>query len=422
MKTRVSCQSLDYRGYGIVKDLGKVGFIKGLLPGEEAIIKITLDKKNYFEGEIVNLLTRSKDRSNHEILYDNNSLIHLESLKQLDFQKEITLETFIRSGIANFKKEEIIHNEMFFNYRNKALFFVINDPYLKLGGYKEGSRIFSQIDNLKLVEPAINNVLKELSTYYKLKNIYYEDLSSIVVRSNYLEEVMVIFVTNSKKNIPKELYKPLLDKEKIVSIYQNYRDNERRNMGIKNELIAKEEYLIDKIGDFKFVIYPNSFFQVNRDITYLTYEKIKGLLDSNDIVIDAFAGISSIGQFISKKVKQVFSIEIDDDSVLSARESIKLNNIENLKIIKGDFNIEFGKYKDKGNTLIIDPPRQGINSKVIEIVNDSNLDKIIYLSCNLKTLVRDLKLLTNYEVISVTPIKMFYQTVETETLVYLKKK
>ncbi len=347
MEYKVKCEKLDYRGYGIVKDLGKVGFIKGLLPSEEAIIKVTLDKKNYFEGEIVNLLTRSNDRSNHEILYDNNSLIHLESLKQLYFQKEITLETFIRNGITNFKKEEIIHNKNFFNYRNKALFFVVNDPYLKLGGYKEGSRIFSEIDNLKLVEPAINKVLKELNTYYKLKNIYYEDLSSIVIRSNYLEEVMVIFVTNSKKNIPKELYKPLVDNEKIVSIYQNYKDNEKRNVGSKNVLIAKEKYLIDKIGDFKFVIYPNSFFQVNRDIAYLTYEKIKTLFDGNDIVIDAFAGISSIGQFISKKVKQVYSIEIDDDSVLSAKESIKLNNIKNLEIVKGDFNSEFDKYKYK---------------------------------------------------------------------------
>lgn len=422
MEYKIKCEKLDYRGYGIVKDLGKVGFIKGLLPTEEAIIKVTLNKKNYFEGEIVNLLVRSKDRSNYEILYDNNSLIHLESLKQLDFQQEITLETFIRNGITNFKKGKIIHNENFFNYRNKALFFVENDPYLKLGGYKERTKIFREIDNLKLVEPVINKVLKELNTYYEANNISYDDLSSIVIRSNHLEEVMVIFVTNSKKKILEKLYKPLLNNERIVSIYQNYKDSEKRNVGTKNILIAKENYLIDKIGNLKFIIYPNSFFQVNRDITYLTYEKIKALLDSNDIVIDAFAGISSIGQFISKKVKQVYSIEIDDDSILSAKESIKLNNIKNLNIIKGDFNIEFDKYKDKGNALIIDPPRQGISSKVIETINNSKLDKIIYLSCNLKTLVRDLKLLTNYEIISVTPIKMFYQTVEIETLVYLKKR
>ncbi len=422
MEYKVICEKLDYRGYGIVKDLGKVGFIKGLLPNEEAIIKITLDKKNYFEGEIVNLLVRSKDRSNYEILYDNNSLIHLESLKQLDFQKEITLETFIRNGITNFKKEEIIHNDNFFNYRNKALFFIDNNPYLKLGGYKERTNIFQEIDNLKLAEPAINKVLKELNTYYKINNISYDDLSSIVIRSNYLEEVMVIFVTKSKKTIPSLLYKPLLNNEKVVSIYQNYQDSKRRNVGLQNKLIFKEKYLTDKIGEFKFIIYPNSFFQVNRDITYLTYEKIKTLLDEKDIVIDAFAGVSSIGQFVSEKVNKVYSIEIDDDSVMSAKQSIKLNNIKNLEVIKGDFNIEFLKYQDKGNTLIIDPPRQGINNKVIEIVNQSKLDKIIYLSCNLKTLVRDLKLLTNYEVILVTPIKMFYQTVEMETLVYLKKK
>ena len=128
---------------------------------------------------------------------------------------------------------------------------------------------------------------------------------------------MVIFVTKSKKPIPNLLYKPLLNNEKVVSIYQNYQDSERRNVGFQNKLILKEKHLTDKIGEFKFIIYPNSFFQVNRDIAYLTYEKIKTLLDKNDIVIDAFAGVSSIGQFVSEKVNKVYSIEIDDDSVMS---------------------------------------------------------------------------------------------------------
>lgn len=411
---------LDFRGYGIVKDLGKVGFIKGLLPGEEAIIKISFEKKNFFEGEIITLLSKSKYRVENVIDYDNSSLIHLDSLKQLEFQDDITIQSFLRNGISNFKQNPIISNDNYYHYRNKALFFVNNNPFIELGGYKEKSKTFQKISSLILAEPLINEILQELQQYYETEKIYYHDLSSIVMRSNGTQ-AMVIFVTLSKKALPKTIYLPLLDNEKVVSIYQNYRTDEKRNVGFENTLIRKNDHITEKLGDKKFIIYPNSFFQVNRDIAFLTYKHIRSLLSREDTVIDAFAGVSSIGQFVSDKVKTIYSIEIDSDSVKSARESVELNKITNLEIVKGDFNLEFNKYRKKANTLIIDPPRSGINDQVISVINNSNLDKIIYLSCNLRTLVRDIKLLSNYEVIEVTPIKMFYQTVEMETLVYLRR-
>jgi 23S rRNA (uracil1939-C5)-methyltransferase len=272
---KVKCSELDFRGYGIVKDLGKVGFIKGLLPGEEAIIKINFEKRNFFEGEIIELLSRSKDRSDFEMFYDNNSLIHLENKKQLEFQQDITLQSLLRNGITNFYKSLIIHDDNFYHYRNKALFFVKNNPFIQLGGYKERSRDFQKIDELILVEPTINEILKELNDYYKREKIYCHELSSIVLRSNYLGEVMVIIVTNDKKIIPDIIYRPLLENEKVVSIYQNYKDDATRNVGATSILIAKNDHLIDKIGNLQFIIYPNSFFQVNRNVTLLTYEKIK---------------------------------------------------------------------------------------------------------------------------------------------------
>ncbi len=423
VKYKVTCSELDYRGYGVVKNLEKVGFIKNLLPGEEAYIKINFEKRNFFEGEVVELLSRSKHRSNYEDDLDNNSLIHLDSKLQLEFQKDITLQTFLRNGITNFKLEEIITDNRYFNYRNKALFFAKNIPFLTLGGYKEKSRDFKKIDELILAEPSINEILKELNEYYAKERVYYHDLSSVIIRSNYLNQVMVIFVTRSQKVIPDIVYKPLQNKGNVISIYQNYKDSEKRNTGEVSVLLSKNEYLIDTIsGKEKYVLYPNSFFQINREVTKQTYMKISNYITKHDVAIDAFAGISSIGQFISDRANYVLSIEIDDDSVKAAKESISLNKIKNIEVIHGDFNKEFNKVKNKANALIIDPPRSGINERVINLINESGLEKIIYLSCNLRTLVRDLKLLTNYEVISVTPIKMFFQTVEMETLVYLEAK
>lgn len=420
MKHKVKAIALDYRGYGVVKDLGKVGFIKGLLPGEEAIIKITTEKKNYFEGIITELINKSKYRIETNDNYDNNSLSHLDNQKQLTFQVDITLETFLRNGFSDFKTNPIIYDENFYNYRNKALFHVINSPFIQLGGFRDGTKSFVEIDELILADELINDILKVLKKYYQENRVYFHDLKSIMIRSN-STEVMVIFITNTTTKIPELLYRPLLNDNRVISIYQNYQDIGYQNLGNQNIFHLKNEFITDKIGSLKFVIYPNSFFQVNHNVTKLAYDYIKTLLKSDDVVIDAYAGMSSIGQYISSKVKQVYSIENDLDSIKSANESIKLNEIKNVEIVAGDFNKEFKNYRRIANTVIVDPPRSGLITTTVESLNNSKIGKIIYMSCNLKTLVRDLKLLTNYNVIEVTPVKMFYQTVEIETIVYLEK-
>lgn len=417
---RVKAIALDYRGYGVVKDLGKVGFIKGLLPGEEANIKITTEKKKYFEGVIIELINKSKYRNETNDDYDNNSLSHLDNQKQLTFQVDITLETFLRNGFNDFKANPIIYDENFYNYRNKALFHVINSPFIQLGGFRDGTKSFVEIDELILADELINDILKVLKKYYQENRVYFHDLKSIMIRSN-STEVMVIFITNTTTKIPELLYRPLLNDNRVISIYQNYQDIAHQNLGNQNIFHLKNEFITDKIGPLKFVIYPNSFFQVNHNVTKLAYDYIKTLLKSDDVVIDAYAGMSSIGQYISSKVKQVYSIENDFDSIKSANESIKLNEIKNVEIVAGDFNKEFKNYRRIANTVIVDPPRSGLITTTVESLNNSKIEKIIYMSCNLKTLVRDLKLLTNYTVIEVTPVKMFYQTVEIETIVYLEK-
>lgn len=418
---KVKAEALDYRGYGVVKDLGKVGFIKGLLPGEEAIIRITSEKKNFFEGVIVELLTKSRHRSNFYDEYDNNSLIHLESSKQLSFQVDITVETLLRNGIKDFFMHDIITNHKYFNYRNKARFIARNNPYLLLGGYKEGTNKFVEMDELIQAEPLINNLLKILKDHYREERVIYPDLNSITIRTN-KTEAMVIFVTNSPRSIPLVLYEMLLNDKRVVSIYHQQLIREKGTYHFKTITKFKNDFLIDYIDKYQFVIYPNSFFQVNREVARLTYEKIKDLLDEDDEVIDAFAGMSSIGQYVSDKVLNVYSIENNEDSVNSAIKSMELNKISNVEIVLADFFKVFTKYQKRANTIIIDPPRSGLNDDVLTKINNSKLKKVIYLSCNLRTLVSDIKKLTNYEIKEITPVKMFFQTVEMETLAYLERK
>ncbi len=418
---KVKAVALDFRGYGVVKDLGKVGFIKGLLPGEEANIKITKEKKNFFEGEIIDLITKSKYRTDFTLEYDNNSLIHLNNEKQLEFQVDITLETLLRNGIKDFKINDIITDNKYYNYRNKARFIARSNPYILLGGYKEGTNKFLEMDHLIQAEELINEILIILKEHYLQEKVIYKDLNSVIIRTN-KTHAMVIFVTNSSKTIPLILYEPLLKDSRVMSIYHQHLERKNDSYHFNNIKNYKQKFILDNIGKYSFVIYPDSFFQVNRDVANLTYKKIKDYLDIDDIVIDAFAGMSSIGQYISSSVKGVYSIENNTDSVKSAKESIALNNITNIEVVLGDFNKEFTKYQKRATTIIVDPPRAGLSSDVIDKINNSKIRKIIYLSCNLRSLVSNLKQLTNYELREVTPVKMFFQTVEMETLTYLVRK
>ena len=423
MEYKVKATAIDYRGYGITKDLGKVGFIKGLLPGEIAKIKITREKKNYYEGKVVELLKRSKYRLEEKVTLDNNPLSHLDNAMQLKFQDDITLETLMRAGFRGFKKEPILTDLRYYNYRNRALFHVNLVPYIVLGGYKERSRDFIPIDNLITAEPAINKILNTLNEYYKEKRIICTDLRSISIRSNYKEEVMITFITETDSLIPLELYRFLKDNDKVKSVYQNILDDKKHNFGSKNIHLAKDTYLKDKIGEYNFYLYPNSFFQVNRQVSELAYEKIKDkYLTEEDIVIDAYAGMASIGQYVSHKVHKVYSIESNNESIESAKRSIKENIVTNLTLIQGDVIKEVPRLLKEASAIIFDPPRSGLNEEILNKVNSSNIKKVIYMSCNLKTLQRDLKLLTNYKLVEVTPVKMFFQTVETETIAYLRRK
>ena len=157
-------------------------------------------------------------------------------------------------------------------------------------------------------------------------------------------------------------------------------------------------------------------------MTAKMYREILKEISPENSVIDAFSGISTIGQYIAKTAKKVYSIEINKDANICAKKCIKLNKITNLEILEGDFTYQFCKVKNKADTIILDPPKAGVNQVVLTQVNKANLDKIIYLSCNLPSLIRDLKILTNFKITKIKPFKNFPQTAECETLVVLRRK
>jgi 23S rRNA (uracil1939-C5)-methyltransferase len=188
-------------------------------------------------------------------------------------------------------------------------------------------------------------------------------------------------------------------------------------------------FISEKMNELVFKIYAKSFYQTNSNQAYELYKIVKefGQFNKNEIVYDLYTGTGTIGLFIAKYVKKIIGIESVPDAIKAAKENAKRNNISNCSYFVGDmktvFNSEFIKKNGIPNTIITDPPRDGMHKKVVSEIMKLLPQKIIYVSCNSATQARDLELLKNqYRIIKSQAVDMFPQTHHVENVVLLNKK
>ena len=192
---------------------------------------------------------------------------------------------------------------------------------------------------------------------------------------------------------------------------------------VNKECVYKKEEGYINIGDIRYRVSMDSFFQVNTNNISRLYDVVVkyGNFNKSDRVIDLYCGVGSISLYVSKYVNSVLGIEIINDAICDAKENAKLNNITNVDFICGDVS----KLVDdnvSGNIVIVDPPRAGLDNHTIDVLNNINIDKLIYVSCDPMTLVRDLKMLDNYDIKDITLVDMFPQTHHVESVILLQRK
>lgn len=172
----------------------------------------------------------------------------------------------------------------------------------------------------------------------------------------------------------------------------------------------------------KFIVNLNSFYQVNTEMAEVAYKDIIAEIPNDAVVYDLFGGAATIGIHVADKAKYVYSVEINKDSHKDAIQNIAINNITNVEAICGDANLWVKNNPKKADVVIFDPARSGLSADSAYAINDSGVDKIIYLSCNIETQKRDIDLLTNYKITSMQPYDFFPQTYHIENLIVLIKK
>jgi len=397
----IKIESLDHYGRGITRIEGKIAFIENALPNEIVEIKVNKEKKKYIEGNVLSYIEKSKERVNVNCPYYNYcggcNIMHLSYPNQLKFKQE-KIENIINKYLnKNIKINDIVGCDINTAYRNKVTFQVKES----IGFYKNNTYDIINIDNCLISNKLINKCI----SYLKKLNL--KDINKITCRTG-SNQLMVILETKNidldiapLKNIANSIY--LKINNKFIHIFGN-------------------ENIYETLGNYKYIISPDSFFQVNINTCLKLYNKIKDYVGTNKNIIDLYCGTGSIGIFVNDSNK-VIGIEINESATKDALKNKKINSVDNVDFICGDSGKKLKDLKFNPDIIIVDPPRSGLNEETINNILKFNPKEIIYVSCDPMTLVRDLNTLNKYyDIEELTPFDMFPNTYHVECLTYLTKK
>ena len=437
-----------FGGEGIAKIDGFTIFIPNAIKGEKCEILIVKVLSSHAYGKIVRILETSKDRTDIDCATYQRcggcDLRHMTYENTLNLKREI-VQSLVNKGLKNkVAVEDTIGMDNPYNYRNKAQYPVgidkNGDP--AVGVFAQRTHTIIPIENCMIQTEISQDIAKTIINFIKEKNIsvYNEEKQTGLVRhivikvGKYTNQVMCILVVKSRdynSQIDTELVDLLRRKyPEIKTIIKNINtQNTNVILGKENINIYGDGYIEDKLGEYTFKISPMSFYQVNpvqAEVLYNTaIEAAK--LTKEDILFDLYCGIGTIGIFASKYVKQVYGIEIVPQAISDAIENAKINNIKNAEFIVGNVEFAFDELINKKKiiptAIIVDPPRKGLDDKTIQNILKIKPEKLVYISCNPATMVRDLgKMEEVYNIIKIQPVDMFPFTkhVECCSVLYLK--
>ena len=395
---KVEIKRLNHQGLGIGYINDKVTFILDALPGEEVLCEVIEEKPKYNIAKLVEIVKKSSERVEpfcpYFLVCGGCHLAHLSYEKTLEFKKEKVENIFHSFDILEI---EVVENAKPLNYRNKITLKVKNS---KIGFYAKNSHKLIEVGSCSLAKESINRVID------RLKCLGIKD-GEIIIRANSNDEVLIIIKTKDKVNFRENDFVGV----KLVGVILN------------NKVIYGVNFLYERLHNLLFKISFDAFFQVNYDVTDKLFTILDKNISSTNVVLDLYSGVGTLGIIASNKAKQVYSIEIVKNAVLDNIQNIKLNKRTNIYPLLGDAKKVLKEVRDSFDTIIIDPPRSGLDKNSLELLLNSKAQRIIYISCEPLTLKRDLSELTRkYEIEKFYILDIFSYTYHVESMVVLNKR
>lgn len=435
---------LSYEAMGVAHLDGLTIFVTNALPGEVVSAKILKVKKNFAFAKIEKIKKESPDRINVKLRQwvqtGLASLAHIKYSKQLEFKRQQVVNLLQKAHLDDIEVGHPLPSPEEVGYRNKAQVPVrtINGQ-LDIGFFRRHSHDLVPLTNFFTTDPEIDRVLVAVRDILRKNHVpAYDEIHHKgevryldVRRSKATGEIMVILIT-LHKDFPqlKKITQEISQIKDVTSVVLNHNPQKTNViLGKKDYLLWGNDYIIDQIGDVKFKISPQSFFQINSLQTPRLYNLAieKANLKPDDVVIDAYSGIGTIGLSVAKHVKEVRGMEVVKPAVDDANNNARLNGITNAKYVVGKAEEIMPQWAADGlktDVIFVDPPRKGLTPEFIEAAVKTAPEKIVYISCNPATMVRDLQLFqeNGYDFSRIAPVDMFPQTPHVEAVTVLEKK
>lgn len=445
-------ERVDFPNKGLVKveEEGKDAryvTVKNAVPGQKVRFIINKFKKGNAEGRLLEVLENSSLETRKPVcsifpacggcMYQ--TMPYEEQMKMKEGQIRRIMDEavdgeYLFEGVKASPKEFAYRNKMEFSFGDEY-----KDGPLSLGLHKKGSTYdVLTASDCKLVHEDMNKILVCVLEYFKERKVsYYKKMQHVgylrhllLRRGDTTGEILVNLVTTTQEEHDlSELTEQLLQlplEGKIVGILHILNDS--LSDVVKSDetrVLYGQDFFYEKLLGLQFKITPFSFFQPNTKGAEVLYETVREYIgDIHDLtVFDLFSGTGTISQVLAPVAKKVIGVEIVEEAVEAAKENAERNGLSNCEFIAGDVFQVLDEIEEKPDVIILDPPRDGIHPKALPKILDYGVDRIVYISCKMTSLARDLEMIQQrgYTVEKMTAVDQFCETVHVETVCLLSK-
>lgn len=435
-KTNVRIVKVGINGEGIGYINKTPVFVDGALLNEQVEIEVIEKQQSYAKAITTKILQKSDQRVRPECPFQSKcggcSLMISNYPSQLTIKKELIRESLVKyAGMKNIEIEDVVANPNPLHYRNQCKLPV---KWLKgtlySGLYEAGSSRLLYMDECKVHEKGLDRVRMKVMKLLNEAGIRdYNDriergLRYIVLRG--FDGVYQCTLVTGKMTLEKELIDKIMELNEVGSLYQSINTSKKSHEIFGREFIhlGGSKTIELRIDGVVARLSPASFFQLNVEQASNLYQTVVSLIDPCDLIVEAYSGIGIMSLLLKEKANRIIGIEYIKDAVKNANNNARINHSEDkVNFICGDAAEEMRNIamKETIDTLVVDPPRAGLNDEMLDCIMKARPKQLIYVSCNPATLAKNLNILQErYQVERIIPFDMFSQTPHVETIVSLK--
>lgn len=434
-------------GFGVGRADGAVVFVSDTVPGDVCEVKLIKVNKTYLVGRVEKYIKRSEmrvgdrcpERACKSCAYKNISYGC-----EASFKEDGVRRLFSTAALSGISTAPITVSPDAKRYRNKAQYpITLVDGKHRVGFFAPKSHRVTPVTDCPLTPRVFSDVCDELCHIFDeyAVSVYDEESGEGLLRHIYLRrgeisgEILVTVVINGRE-LPceAELTKRITERfPDTVGILVNInREDTNVVLGKEYRTLYGRDHIFDTLAGVRLKITAPSFYQVNHGAAELLYAKAKELANptKNDTLLDLFCGAGSIGLSMADSVGELIGIEIVDSAVECAKENARACGIDNAHFFTGDA-AETERLLERAerelqrkispDIVVLDPPRAGCDEKLVRFVSGLSPKRIVYVSCNPKTLARDVVLFREcgYDTDTVYPFDLFPVTGHVESVVCL---